>query len=312
MNHTSNKPLRHRKPTEANTSPTHKAMQALEDATSKFAQAKAKYNAERAAQDRQVAAALANPKPLTKKEDRKRERTWADERSKMADEYCAASAVVDAACQAVAAAKANEIAQTCKSGENLVTCQVGEIVVQNNLSQYYGKECSTVLADYIQPGTGDEDLDADMTSHTYSGPILLTLVKPLPTKVEYQTLKKQRFTVPLPELIHRAYQLIEERRGDLDYEQENASEAAQEGEAYQSRGEELNELESISAPDIPEAVTKIMVYHAPKRGQLSEATRLLETCLLALKAHGDAAVATNDLTGFIDSLEETLGVLNQL
>jgi hypothetical protein len=312
MKNTSEKSPHHRKPTGINSSPLNEARQALENAKTKFALAKAKYNRDRAEHDQQVAAAVANPKPQTKKDKRKQERAWADQRSKMNDDYFAADAAVDAAYQLVAAAKANEIAQTCKRGENLPTCEVGEIVVQKILSQYYGKECSTVLADYLQPVTGDEDLDVDMTSNGYSGPVLLTVAKSLPTKVEYQALQKQLFTVPLPELIHRAYQLIEERRSDLEYEQENASEAAQEGEAYQNRDEELNELDYISAPDIPEAVTKIMVYHVPKRGHLSEAARLLENCLQALKAVGEKAVVTDALNGFIDSLKESLGIIESI
>lgn len=293
-------------------SPMHKLMLAHEDARANLAKVKTRYDAAFEKDKRQAAAALVNPTPETKKEKKQRQQAWADEHSKRNEDYLAAEAAVDAAYHLVAAAKANQIAKKCKTGKNLPTCLVGEIVVQKNLSQYYGNDCSTVLAEYIQPGAGDEDLDDDMTSDGYSGPNLLTVVKPLPTKVDYLTLQKQRFTVPLPELIHQVYQLINDHRDDLQEKQDNASDAAQEGDAYQSRDELISQLENIDEPDMPDSVAEIMVYHAPKHGTLSEASRLLESCLQTLKAKGEAVVDADEIKEFTDSLEETLGVIESI
>lgn len=289
-----------------------KATQALDDAKAKFSEVEARYKAGWESHNQQEAEARANPELQTEKEKKRRDQAWNEELTKMNIAYRASDAAVHVAFQAVAAAKANEIAQTCKSGKNLLKCQVGEIVLQKALMQYYGNDCSTVLGGHVKRGCGNEDVTDLMDCVGYSGPILLTVTKPLPTKGDYQKVQQEYYTRPLSELIHRAYQLIEEHRSDLQYKQDNASEAAQEGDAYQSRDEQIYELEGVDEPDVPESVAGTMIYHVPKHGTLSEAARLLEHCLQALKAKGEAAVADDDLKGFADFLEETLGLLESI
>ena len=282
-----------------------------------FEEFKPKYDAARKIIMQQEPQKEAKPAPKTERRKQAEIREWLKRVKALNNEWCAAQSKLDEANALVAAIKASQIAVTCKRGDALTTCQVGDLVVLTAIQQYYGKDCLTVLRDHTKCGCGDEDIDSYIEFYLargcgYSGPVLLTVVKPLPTKAEYENLRRECYTRPLPELIREAYQLIGDHLSDLHYKQENASEAAQESDAYANRDEQITELESVDTPIVPESAAAIMVFHEPKYRGLREAARILDACIKVLKSKAEHTELPDELKVLADELDETLGVLEAL
>lgn len=282
-----------------------------------FDEFKPKYDAARKIIFQEEAEARANPAPKTERQKRAEIRDQLKRIRALNDEWCAAESKLHEATALIAAIRAGQIAVTCKRGDALTTCQVGDLVVLTAIQNYYGKDCLTVLRDHTKCGCGDEDIDGYIEMYLaqgcgYSGPVLLTVVKPLPTKAEYENLRRECYTRPLPELIREAYQLIGDHLSDLRDKQDNASEAAQESDAYANRDEQITELESVDTPIVHESAAAIMVFHEPKYRGLREAARILDACIKVLKSKAEQADLPDELKVLADELDETLGVLEAL
>ena len=172
-----------------------------------------------------------------------------------------------------------------------------ETITIRKLNSSYGVHAAFVLEDYL-----DELAKKDGGMRTYK------IVKALPTEAEFQELQKKKFTSTVAELVGSAFGDLENLASEVGDWYENLPEGFQNGDKGSVLDDTRGTLESLSEPDVPNAVAKKEVYYLPLLHLSSRAARRDDAIgrLQAVVDEFDSDEGDSDIRQFIDELENAI------
>lgn len=128
---------------------------------------------------------------------------------------------------------------------------MAEILTARKLKAMYDARFAAVLHGYLQL-LEDENEDRPRRAQAK-----YKVVKPLPSKEEYDRLRAEHYTVSIQDLISDANSQVEELAGEMRSWYDNLPENLQSGERGERVGEAADTLEGISQPDVPKQMEEL-------------------------------------------------------
>ncbi len=164
------------------------------------------------------------------------------------------------------------------------------------LKSEYGRCALQVLHEYLKELPRDEGA---MRSYR--------IIKPLPSKEDFNELQRKRFTSTVAELVDDAFGAFIDLAGEIGDWYDNLPEGFQSGDKGCVLEEARSTLDGLSQPDVPESIGESQVFYLPLEDTSSRASRRddavgrLQVVVEALNGSEDA-----ETKAFIDELDNAI------
>lgn len=155
---------------------------------------------------------------------------------------------------------------------------VGSVITPLSLTKEYDGYASQLLGKYLQ--TQDRKRGQ---RRKYS------IVAPLPTKEEYEAIKKKRFTITVESLVSDAFADLQSLGDDLNDAVDNLPENLQNSEKAEQKREAADACHNVSEIEVPNSLKDVEILHLPgldldsRSDQASEAASKLRSVIAYLE-----------------------------